>query len=330
MSPQSPQPPPEGVPTVPYTPSYPSQAPSLPNQSPPQSYPTAQPAEQFVWNQSHSQTPSQTIQTNQPIQSDQNSQQPYYGQQHGQIIPTATPYGPQQPVQQYSPPPNRSAAGLAATNTVPPPPPRPETPYDFFMSSQSYQQKKGLFSARPLPDPSQGRTASSNKLLLIAAGGILLVLVLAVASLFIPKGNPRLELVAAAQSQNETLRVCNIGAKEAKLQSTRSFVTSCSLSLTSEQRQLLAQLSKAGVDVGGDQLDVGRNAKLDQQLKSASAASSFDEAFVIIAETQLNSYVRAMKRAATAPTTNDIEKTLLTKQFESSQLLLQQLKQPNP
>ncbi len=185
-----------------------------------------------------------------------------------------------------------------------------------------------MFSSSSGPNGTQG--SPPNKLVWIAGGGIALVVIVTIVSLFLPKGNPKLELVAAAQSQSETLRICNEGVKQAKLQSTRNFVANCTLSLASEQSALLTQLARSGLKIDGKILAQGRNTKFDQQLKSAQSASNFDDTFTTIAESQMNTYVAAMKRAAAAPSTTDNEKALLSKQFQSSQLLLQQLKQPNP
>lgn len=204
---------------------------------------------------------------------------------------------------------------------VPPPPPRPVTPYDFFMANQAPEEKKGLLGKKGSGSPS--------KLVLIAVGGVGLVVLLGIVALFLPKGETKLELVAVAQSQNETLRICNEGGKEAKLQSTRSFVTNCSLSLISEQRTLLAVMSRSGVATDEATLSAGRNAKTDSQLASAKSASNYDETFVNVAEAQLAIYSRSIQAAAAAPTATETEKKVLSDQYTSAQLLLQQLKTPS-
>ncbi len=196
------------------------------------------------------------------------------------------------------------------------------------MASQPHQRKKGMFSANNAPNGEQ--SGPSNMVIWIAGGGIGVVLIVVAVLLFAPKSDPKLELVAAAQSQGETLRICNEGVKQAKLQTTRNFVANCALSLASEQRALLAQLTKSGLKVNEKVLALGRNSKSDQLLKSAQSASNFDETFVSIAESQMKAYVSSMKRAAAAPSTTDTEKKLLNKQYQSSQLLLQQLQQPKP
>lgn len=188
------------------------------------------------------------------------------------------------------------------------------------MNPQSKQKNGGVQS--PFKNASKGA-----QLAMIAGGGLLLVIILGIATLFLPKGEPKLALVAVAQAQTETLRICSAGLKQAKLAPNRSFAVNCSLAMTTEQRQTVAQLGKAGVDADGDLLKQGQNAKADQQLAAAKNASNYDEVFVSVAQAQLTTQARLIKQAGLSASTTTTEKALLAKHAESTKLLLQQLGQ---
>lgn len=162
---------------------------------------------------------------------------------------------------------------------------------------------------------------------MIAGGGLLLVILIGIATLFLPKGDPKLALVAIAQAQTESLRICSLGVQQAKVAANRDFAMTCTLAMTTEQRQLLAQLDKAGISVKGNTLSAGRNQKADQLLASAKSSSNFDEVFREVSQQQLVSQANLIKQAGLSPSTNAAEQALLVKHAESTKLLLQQLKQ---
>jgi hypothetical protein len=243
----------------------------------------------------------------------------------GQQLPPA-PYPnqqPQPPAQPYNPSTGFRLTGRfkGSQQSIPAAPGRPTSPYDFFMNSQPRAKKSNL--PFPIPKP---KTAGAQ-ITWIAGGGILLVIVIGLITLSIPKGDPKLALVTVAQAQTETLRICTLGQQEATLSKTKGFATNCSLSLLTDQRQLVAYLSKAGAGVKGTALAQGKNTTANSRLTAAKSASNYDAVFNSVMEGQLTTQTRAIQQAAGSPATTLTERSALTKYGDSTKLLLQQLKQ---
>lgn len=232
--------------------------------------------------------------------------------QPGQPYPGGTPYPGPSPVTPYTTP--AGTAGKPGDAVIPPPPPRPESPYDFFMNPQKPKAQK-----KPLGLP-------GNKFVWIIGGGVALVGIITVVALSAPKQLPKATLVAVAQAQTETARLCTEGTKDAKRQLTKSFAYNCVMTQTTQSRQLVAQLAKSGSAPDGKVLGATRSAAADTKLKSAKTSSDYDDTFVTIIEAQLKKQTSAIKQAAASTEANPDERKLLTTYSQSTELLTKQLK----
>ena len=220
------------------------------------------------------------------------------------------PYAQQPPATPYMVP-----AGVAGK---PPdmvaPPPRPQSPYDFFMNPQKPKPQRKPFQ---LP---------GNKVVWVIGGGVALIGLITVVALSAPKEIPKFSLVAVAQAQTETTRLCNAGIKDAKLQPTKGFAYNCAMTQTSQSRQLANQLKKSNVPIGDDILGGMYSAANDSKLKAAKTSSNYDATFVDIMDAQLKKQTTVIKQATASPEANATERELLKVYTESTALLTTQLK----
>lgn len=205
-------------------------------------------------------------------------------------------------------------AGKPSDAVIPPPPPRPQSPYDFFMDPQKPKSEKKPF------------TLPGNKFVWIIGGGVALIGLITAVALSAPKEIPKLTLVAVAQAQTETSRLCSQGVQDAKLQPTKSFALNCHLTQLTQSRQLANQLKKSNVPIGDDILGGGRSSTSDSKLKSAKSSSNYDETFITVMEAQLQKQSSAIKKAAASAEANVTERQLLNTYVESTKLLTTQLK----
>lgn len=164
-----------------------------------------------------------------------------------------------------------------------------------------------------------------NKIVWVIGGGVALIGLITVVALSAPKDIPKFSLVAVAQAQTETARLCNAGVKDAKLQPTKSFAYNCAMTQTSQSRQLSNQLKKSNVPIGDDILAGMYNSANDAKLKSAKTSSNYDETFVSIMDTQLKKQATVIKQAAASSEANATERELLKVYSESTALLTTQL-----
>lgn len=257
-----------------------------------------------------------------PVQPNQPGMPPYPGQPPYPGPPAmpgqpAGPYQPQPSVTPYTPPASLNQRG---PDPVPPPPPRPESPYDFFMAERQPVRK-----APSLALPAGGIKGLKFSWIIGGAVGLLLIIVLA--TLLAPRSPDKLALLSVAQAQTEAMRICDDGVKNSKTRQNKSFAINCSLSMMTDQRELVAYLNKAGTSANGKNLGLGRNAKADSQLAAAKGASNYDDAFQTVAKAQFATLNRALKQAAAAPDTTATERKQLNKYNEAAQLLIKQLEQ---
>lgn len=159
----------------------------------------------------------------------------------------------------------------------------------------------------------------------IVGGAVLLMVIVSVALSFIPNNFNGADLTALAQAQNGLYATCNDALTNSKTQDTKNFASNCSISLTTEQADLVAYAGERGLKLDKKVLDLGVKAENKTALKASIAASTYDETFSTMAQSQLELY--AAKIRATFKTAKSAEqKKLLTDEFATVQLLDIQLK----
>jgi hypothetical protein len=198
-----------------------------------------------------------------------------------------------------------------------PPPSEPERdPYAFFMDPQ--QQKKSLFSMGG---------GSSNKKLFIIAGAVVggLMLIIVVASTLGGGGKKNaVGLLALAQSQQEVIRVATDGTHNAQSTDLKNFATTTAVSLSSDQRLLLAEAANSGSKFKEKELELGKSAQTDTALSTAQAANTYDTTFASTMDSELADYQNKLEAAAQI-TTSESGSALLKKETDNAVALRKQL-----
>ncbi len=166
---------------------------------------------------------------------------------------------------------------------------------------------------------------------IIAGAAIIGIILLSFVMSLLGGGGNKPNLITVAQDQNEIIRVAgvaNTGAASQSAQTTQNFAQSAALSLSSEQQQLLNFMAAHGDKLSPKLLAATKNVTTDTTLNNAIASSSFDSAFTNVMLTQLHGYQTALKTAYNGAR-SATEKQLLSDDYDSAALLLQQLHSPD-
>lgn len=208
---------------------------------------------------------------------------------------------------------DQSAAPAAAGAT--PSPSGPTTNYDFFMNP----------AAAPPPRRFNvlGGQSFPKRILLIGIGLVVVVIVIVGLSSLLGGSGDTAQLTKVAQDQNELARVATeASSQQDAVQTTQNLAQSVQLSITSAQQQLLTYMKSNGQNVGTKLLAATKDAKTDQELTAAEAASNFDPVFGQVMQSGLQGYAQDIKTAY--PLVGSKGKVLLQSEYNGAQLLLTQ------
>lgn len=167
----------------------------------------------------------------------------------------------------------------------------------------------------------------------VVLGGllILLVLFLIIKGLFGHSNIPA--LVTVAQDQQEIIHLTtNPGQQKngppASLSvASQNFAITAKLSITSAQSDLIQYMQNNGKKVKPKTLSLKVSKNLDDQLTGAIANNTYDQLFKQTMQNKLGEYEQALK-IAYKETKGPKGRTLLSNDYNSAQLLLQQLNSP--
>lgn len=254
--------------------------------------------------------------------------------QPGQMGMPQTGNAGQPPIPQYQMPKNLQNAGNPNGPSNPnlaPPPDAASTPYDFFM-----QQPKPATSNTPLPVTGkrlgnipgtfkEEKTGLAKKFPLIIGGGIGLVLILVLATAFAPKDQTGVQLFGVVQSQQEVMRVCELGTTKSKYRSTRNFAITCLTGVRTNQTDLLSYMQNQRLTYDAKQIGARFSAETDAALKSATASSTYDDTFRSIMQDYLDSYNTKLT-AQLGITTGANAREILTESQKTAELLAQMVR----
>lgn len=241
-----------------------------------------------------------------------------------------------QPVQPYYGPPAEPAAGQNPT-VVPPAAPQtfapqaatgPQTP-----EQQPYNPRDYGFIVDP---PKTGRSlpgipltgGSALKRGLVFGGGIvLLIIIVVIFASLLKSPNKFTALTPVAQYQTELVRIASGGENSVSAQPLQNLAYNVSLSLTSDNQQLLTYLGKNGEKLDSKTLALKHSASTDTSLANAKANSTYDSTFAKIIQDDLAGYMQSLKAAyASNPGPNG--RKLLNQEYLNAELLLTQSQQP--
>ena len=147
---------------------------------------------------------------------------------------------------------------------------------------------------------SGGFLASASKqqriLMVVAGGGVLLVVIsLLLALIFGGGDDARQNLTVMAQSQQEIIRISEIGEESARSQQMLSLATTTKLSMSSAQKKVTSSVSRKGASLESATLQLRENQTTTSELASAEQANRFDETFAEILRSELVAYQQLLE-----------------------------------
>ena len=242
-------------------------------------------------------------------------QQPYYGPPQ-MPAPQPPPYGqPQQPPsskQSYAnqlPEQQYGAQGQPGHHEL----------YDFIMKPEP--------GKKPPRMSLLGNNTMAVRITILGLG--VLVLIVAVGSFMTFLNRPKYSttaLVGIAQQQAELVRVAGIVATISQNQKILNSSFTIKLGLGSDEQQLVNYLAKNHTRLDTATLGAKLNKQTNARLNSAVASSTLDSTYIDIIQSQLGSYLHALKAAYTSNPGPNGQK-LLSAEYKSASLLLTQTQQ---
>lgn len=221
---------------------------------------------------------------------------------------------PQPPATYPGQPPAYPAPGVYAQQ--PATPAQDTNPYGFFLD-QTPTGKTSMLGA--------GGSSMITRILVVLVGLVgLLIGGFFVASLLFKTPDNAQRLLAVATTQQELIRVSDLGSKNVDDSRLQNFALTSKLSLTSSQQQLVSFLGKIGTEVDPKVLSASADNRTDAALKASESANTYDSTFASIMQRNLKKYEGSLKQAIQASTSRS-EKELLLKQHAGALLLMKQL-----
>jgi hypothetical protein len=175
------------------------------------------------------------------------------------------------------------------------------------------------------PPPKSLGLKGGPKLVYIAGGGVLLVIILFVA-LSLGGGNGSTPgLVSIAQQQAEIARVAELHYSELNDSTTKNFVINTELSVSSAQAEYLQYLTAGGVTIKDKEIAQGINTQTDTALDAAKSSGALDSTVKTNMQNALERYQQTIQTTYNA-TSSAKTKALLKSFFEQATMLLEQSK----
>jgi hypothetical protein len=167
-----------------------------------------------------------------------------------------------------------------------------------------------------------GGSSTKSRILVVAGGVGVLLLIGTLVSLFLSRGNvaKKEQLTSIAKQQNELVRIADVGAKKARAQDAKNLAITTKLGLATEQKNLQAALKTQGVKVSSGALDQAKKKRHDSALTVAEQTNRFDEAFLEIMRADLATYQKSLKAARAQASTKKF-RDAMTIQYQKASIL---------
>ena len=198
---------------------------------------------------------------------------------------------------------------------APPPSGPTDDPYRFIMEPPKKQKRAKL--------PGVGGNPFLTKIIFVLA--VVMVVIIAAAVVinvvFGSKTNVS-DIISITQTEQEIIRIGSTN-ESASSQTIKNAAVTATATLTTHQQEWINFLAKRGHKSNKDELKLKESSSTDQQLAQAKQTSTFDIAYSQVMRNQLQDYATALKNAYTNAT-NTTEKSMLAKQYNEVQILLEQ------
>lgn len=161
--------------------------------------------------------------------------------------------------------------------------------------------------------------------IIVGGAAILMIFVILIANLIGGSGSSsKSNLISLAQTQNEIVRVSGKAESAAKIRAVRNLAVTIDMSLTSQQQQVIGVLTKNGVKLDKQDLQLKQNGQTDQRLTSASSTNTFDKEYAKIMQEALGNYVTSLRQINTTSKSNT-ERQLTKEYITQTELLIAQI-----
>ena len=193
------------------------------------------------------------------------------------------------------------------------------------------QQQDYEFIVNPAPPPKRNLLAEASlakRILLILGVLLILIIFFNVLRGILGGKSDAEQFISVAQEQQQLIQIATNASDQQGLSTiaTNSAVTT-KAGISSDQVATLAYMKKNGVKVKAKQLKATLSASIDEQLTASAEAGTYDQTYKSVMGQQLTAYARHLQTTY-KHTSGKKGHQLLTDNYRSAQLLLQQLQTP--
>lgn len=167
----------------------------------------------------------------------------------------------------------------------------PAGQYDFITNSPQKTKK-------PLIDPG----STKGRIMVVVGIVVLLMIGATIVTTIMSAGSKaaRQNLKTVYATQQELIRVADLGVKDALSSDTRGFASTVSMSVKSDQIKTASLLASNGAKIKPEEANAKKSTKTDEALAAAQAANRYDETLVENLNKQITAYQQALDAAHTA------------------------------
>ena len=230
-----------------------------------------------------------------------------------------------QPRQETPPEPQYSTRGVPPLMPLPQPRKEKKDPepagqerYDFFLEDKPKKKK----SANPLKTSRGGQNSQFMRIVIVAAGFVLVLILLAVVINAFRSSNNKANagLSSLVVTQQEIIRISDDADEKLRTTAMKNFAKTAKNTTLSAQQDLKSYLALHGVKINEKQLEASADPENDKVLAAAEAADTYDSTYKKTMESMLDDYHASLAASAGAAATEE-EKELLNNDVDSVQLL---------
>mgnify|MGYP007083597512 CR=1 FL=1 len=201
-------------------------------------------------------------------------------------------------------------------------PPQPQLPQNLPSGQFNSNQFDFIMNPQKPQKPSLLPGGPKIKMVILGLGIVTVVIVLLAIILGVfSSGDATTEaLVKISQQQTEIIRIATDGNKKAGSEKTRKLASMTSMTIATDQQNMLSYLAKQKRKVKPKELNLLVDKKTDTKLAAASSNGRYDEVFTQILLEQLTQYQTALK--SNFNSVGDKGKDVLNKSYDNVTLII--------
>jgi hypothetical protein len=173
-----------------------------------------------------------------------------------------------------------------------------------------------------------GPSSMIGRILVVGGGLIVLIIAFVIIKGLLSGGGNAAAMLGVVQDQQELIHLASGAAMQQTISTTnKNFAITTQLAITSEQTQLLTYLAAQHQKISMTQQSLKISSATDTELTNSLAASTYDQTFQQVLQSELTNYGSALKLAY-KQTSGPKGRKLLTDEYKTASLLQQQLATP--